>query len=343
MPFEVSSPEIEFALEVAERSGRLARIIQQRLAQPALTKEDRSPVTVADFAVQGLVGWLLEHQLGFDTLVAEEDTRPLRGEDGRKTLEQVVGFLSEEGLPADRESVLQWIDRGSGTARGRFWTLDPIDGTKGFLRQAQFATALALIEEGKVQVGVLACPNLSVPGNSPAQRGALFVAVRGEETWMRPLQGEAEFQPLRVSSVSDPGQARLLRSVETGHTNTSLFERILDHLGSTVKPVLMDSQAKYGLLASGGGELLLRLISPARVDYKEKIWDQAAGSLVVEEAGGQVTDLDGRALDFSQGATLARNRGVVASNGQLQELALSSIRDLEAEAQAGSTDVLGRA
>ena len=105
----------------------------------------------------------------------------------------------------------------------------------------------------------------------------------------------------------------------------------------------MDSQAKYGLLASGGGELLLRLISPARVDYKEKIWDQAAGSLVVEEAGGQVTDLDGRALDFSQGATLARNRGVVASNGQLQELALSSIRDLEAEAQAGSTDVLGRA
>ena len=334
MPFEVSSPEIEFALEVAERSGRLARIIQRRRAQPALAKKDRSPVTVADFAVQGLVGWLLERKLGFDTLVAEEDTQQLRGEDSGKTLEQVVGFLSEEGLPADRESVLQWIDRGTGTAsRGRFWTLDPIDGTKGFLRQAQFATALALIEEGRVQVGVLACPNLSVLGNSPAQFGSLFVAVRGEGTWMRPLRGEADFQPLRVSSVSDPGQARLLRSVEAGHTNTSLFERILHHLGSAVEPVLMDSQAKYGLLASGRGELLLRLISPARVDYKEKIWDQAAGSLVVEEAGGQVTDLDGSALDFSQGATLARNRGVVASNGQLHEPGLSSIRQLEAEAQ----------
>ncbi len=84
MAFEVSSPEIEFALEVAERSGRLARVIQQRLAQPALAKEDRSPVTVADFAVQSLVGWLLERKLGFDTLVAEEDTQLLRAEDGGK-------------------------------------------------------------------------------------------------------------------------------------------------------------------------------------------------------------------------------------------------------------------
>ena len=338
MAFEVSSPEIEFALEVAERSGRLARVIQQRLAQPALAKEDRSPVTVADFAVQSLVGWLLERKLGFDTLVAEEDTQLLRAEDGEKTLEQVAGFLSEEGLPADGESVLQWIDRGTGTARGRFWTLDPIDGTKGFLRQAQFATALALIDEGRVQVSVLACPNLPVPGNSPSQFGSLFAAVRGQGAWMRPLQGEAEFQPLRVSSVSDPGQARLLRSVEAGHTNSNLFEQILHHLGSTVEPVLMDSQAKYGLLASGRGELLLRLISPARVDYKEKIWDQAPASLVVEEAGGKVTDLDGRALDFSEGATLARNRGVVASNGQLHGLALSAIRDLEAARGGSPTD-----
>ncbi len=343
MAFEVSSPEIEFAVEVAERSGRLARVIQQRLAQPALAKEDRSPVTVADFAVQSLVGWLLERKLDFDTLVAEEDTQLLRAEDGEKTLKQVAGFLSEEGLPADGESVLEWIDRGTGTARGRFWTLDPIDGTKGFLRQAQFATALALVEDGRAQIAVLACPNLPVPGNSPAPFGSLFVAIRGHGAWMRPLQGDTEFQPLQVSSVSDPGQARLLRSVEAEHTNTSLFGRILQHLGSTVEPVLMDSQAKYGLLASGRGELLLRLISPSRIDYKEKIWDQAAGSLVVEEAGGKVTDLDGRVLDFSQGTTLARNRGVVASNGRLHEVALSVIQELEAKAQDSESGLLGRA
>ncbi len=329
MAFRISSPEVEFAIEVAERAGRLAQIIQHQMVPQALAKDDRSPVTVADFAVQGLVGWMLERKLDSDTLVAEEDTRLLRTEAGKGTLEQVKEFLAQEGLPADGESVLQWIDRGGGAPRGRFWTLDPIDGTKGFLRQAQFATALALVEGGRVQVAILGCPNLSFDGNSSPRVGLLFAAVRGRGAWMRALQGPAGFDPIRVSSVSDPGRSRLLRSVETGHTNASLFGRILRRLGSTSEPVLMDSQAKYGLLASGRAELLLRLISRAHTDYREKIWDQAAGSLIVEEAGGMVTDLDGRVLDFSHGDTLAQNRGVVASNGQLHEPALSAIRHLE--------------
>ena len=55
----------------------------------------------------------------------------------------------------------------------------------------------------------------------------------------------------------------------------------------------MDSQAKYAVLAAGGGDVNLRLLSPSRPDYREKIWDQAAGSIVVEEAGGRVSDLNG--------------------------------------------------
>ena len=90
----------------------------------------------------------------------------------------------------------------------------------------------------------------------------------------------------------------------------------------------MDSQAKYGLLASGQGELMLRLISSVRLNYKERIWDHAAGALVVEDAGGKVTDLDGKDLDFSQGSTLAKNRGVVASNGAIHNEALAIIHKL---------------
>ncbi len=322
-------PEVQFAIDVAERAGILAQSIQKRLTEPALSKKDRSPVTVADFAIQGLVGWLLQQQQpGEDALVAEEDSRLLQCEEGETTLEQVTEFLSEAGLPADPESVCQWIDRGSSTPRGRYWTLDPIDGTKGFLRQEQYATALAHIEAGQVRIGVLACPNLPFPGNPSARLGALFVAVRGHGSWARSLQGARDFQSLRVSALSDPVQARLVRSVEAGHTNTTLFEQVLHQLGSRVEPVLMDSQAKYGLLASGRGELMLRLISSARRNYKERIWDHAAGSLVVEEAGGKVTDLDGKDLDFSRGSTLARNRGIVASNGMLHEMALSVVRKL---------------
>jgi 3'(2'), 5'-bisphosphate nucleotidase len=92
----------------------------------------------------------------------------------------------------------------------------------------------------------------------------------------------------------------------------------------------MDSQAKYAVLAAGEGEVLLRLLSPTRPDYREKIWDQAAGSIVIEEAGGRITDLDGKSLDFSHGRTLAANRGVVATNGRLHDAVLDALKQLNA-------------
>lgn len=60
------------------------------------------------------------------------------------------------------------------------WTIDPIDGTKGFLRGEQYAVCLSLIVDSQVQVGVIGCPNLPLdPVNPDAGRGAIFIAVRG--------------------------------------------------------------------------------------------------------------------------------------------------------------------
>ena len=73
----------------------------------------------------------------------------------------------------------------------------------------------------------------------------------------------------------------------------------------------------------------MRLLSPSRPDYHETIWDQAAGSIVITEAGGRVSDLDGRPLDFSHGRTLKRNRGILATNGHLHEAVLSALRELQ--------------
>jgi 3'-phosphoadenosine 5'-phosphosulfate (PAPS) 3'-phosphatase len=92
----------------------------------------------------------------------------------------------------------------------------------------------------------------------------------------------------------------------------------------------MDSQAKYAVLAAGEGDVLLRLLSPSRPDYREKIWDQAAGSIVILEAGGRITDLDGKALDFSHGRTLAHNRGILATNGHLHDAVLAALRSIDA-------------
>ena len=92
----------------------------------------------------------------------------------------------------------------------------------------------------------------------------------------------------------------------------------------------MDSQAKYAVLAAGGGEVLLRLLSPSRPDYREKIWDQAAGSIVITEAGGRISDLDGQPLNFSLGRTLANNRGILATNGPLHDTLLAGLKAMEA-------------
>ncbi|HEX7974990.1 MAG TPA: inositol monophosphatase family protein, partial [Anaerolineales bacterium] len=86
----------------------------------------------------------------------------------------------------------------------------------------------------------------------------------------------------------------------------------------------------YAILAAGKGDLLLRLISPSMPDYHEKIWDQAAGSLILEEAGGKITDLDGRPLDFSTGRELLNNRGILASNSFLHPAALEALQAIGA-------------
>jgi 3'-phosphoadenosine 5'-phosphosulfate (PAPS) 3'-phosphatase len=96
-------------------------------------------------------------------------------------------------------------------------------------------------------------------------------------------------------------------------------------------PEQMDSQVKYGIVASGSAEIYLRIPNPDTPDYHEKIWDHAAGSLIVEEAGGWVSDIDGKKLDFSAGKTLRRNRGILATNGRIHSRVLEIIADLDGQ------------
>jgi 3'(2'), 5'-bisphosphate nucleotidase len=328
---KLNTPETQFALQSVRQASLLVKQVQAEMVTPALTKDDRSPVTVADFASQALISHLLTLSFPNDPLVGEEDSSALRTPEKRASLERVAQFVSRFAPQAAPESVLLWIDRGAGQPARRFWTLDPIDGTKGFLRGDQYAVALALIVEGHVQVGVLGCPNLTA-GYEPDfdGPGSLIIAARDQGAWVAPLQGAADFSRLHVSQRSDPLQARLLRSYESGHTNISQIDHFAHAFGAQAEPVRMDSQAKYAMLAASQGEIYLRLLSPQRPDYREKIWDQAAGSLITEEAGGRVTDLSGKALDFNAGRTLAHNRGICASNGHLHSAALNALRAIQA-------------
>lgn len=330
----LKDPKIHFALQAVQRASILASDIQKEMVIQAITKDDRSPVTIADFAAQAVVGHLLETQFPGDLLVGEEAAEVLRSPEEKGTLEKITSFVSREIPDVDPDGVCDLIDRGVDSPGERYWTLDPIDGTKGFLRGAQYASALAYVEDGVVQLGALGCPNIRTDlVEDIGGEGALLIASRGNGSWIAPLRGEIseiDLKPLSVSPQGDPSKARLMRSFESGHTNTTQIDAFQRELGGEAEPVRMDSQVKYALLASGEGEIYLRLLSDDRPDYREKIWDQAAGSVIVEEAGGTVSDLDGKQLDFSRGRTLMDNRGICASNGKLHDLALNALRKVNA-------------
>jgi 3'(2'), 5'-bisphosphate nucleotidase len=325
--------EVQFALQAVRQASDLCQgLARYPAAGDPMDKEDRSPVTVADFAAQALVSSELERAFPKDPLVAEEDSSHLRRTSDRSTLLAVTQAVARHLPEATPESVCAWLDRGRGSTADRFWALDPIDGTKGFVRGDQYAIALALIEERQVVLGILGCPRLG-PHLTPLKDGvgSVLIAVRGQGAWAASLDTTGGFAGMRVSSQLDPVEARVLRSFEAAHTDVVRLDALLTHLGSRAPVQRMDSQAKYALLAAGRGELIFRLLSPNRPGYAERIWDHAAGALLVEEAGGRVTDLRGAPLDFGAGNTLIHNTGAPASNGLLHDAALRAIQVVGAD------------
>lgn len=323
--------EADFALHAVRQAAKLGRQIQGEMITPALAKSDRSPVTVADYASQALVARMLRDFDPQAVLVAEEDARALRQPEHAQTQSSVTGYVRQFYPDVEQEQVMAWIDHGAGEPDDRFWTLDPIDGTKGFLRGDQYVVALALIEGGEVRLGALGCPNLDRDLQPDKEGGgAALLAVRGHGSWATGLN-DGPLKRLQVSKRRDPTEARILRSYEASHTDAEKMEQLVQAMGTDQPPVLMDSQAKFALMAGGGGEVLFRLLSPTQPDYREKIWDQAAGACIVEEAGGKVTDLRGRRLDFSRGRLLSDNFGVLVTNGRLQEAALRAVQEVGAD------------
>lgn len=320
------SAESAVAINAVRCATRICMEIQHKIGvNDSLMKADQTPVTVADLVVQAVVGAHLEDAFPEDLVVGEEESADLRGDDREIFRHGVLKFVGD-GLrrQVSEDEVIRWIDRCGHTAKsGRYWTLDPIDGTKGFLRGDQYAIALALIEDGHVVLGLLACPNLMQGGTGEV----LFVAEGGKGSWAVPLEENEGGVPIRVSEIQDPRLARYVESVESAHSDQGIAADIAEQLGVTAEPLRLDSQAKYAVVARGNAQIYLR--PPPKPNHKEKIWDHAAGMLLVEEAGGRVTDLDGKRLDFIHGRFLEGNRGVVATNRHFHDAVLNAIRAVE--------------
>ena len=316
------------ALEAVRSAAVLCRTVQSEITPEVLTKKDRSPVTVADFGAQALICRALCREFEKDPVIGEEDAESLRQPSNERLLARLVEHVGAVLPGSCEQEICEWIDRGgSHEYTDRFWTLDPIDGTKGFLRKEQYAISLSLIVNGEIVLGVLGCPNLPAHPGDPDERGVAFVAQKGEGAVSVSLEGETRPVPVSVSTRSDPTAIRFCESVEKAHSSHDDAARIAKRLGIVADSVRLDSQAKYAVVARGEAEAYLRL--PKNDKYREKIWDHAGGVIVVTEAGGRVTDITGVPLDFTGGRTLLNNRGVIVTNGVTHDAVIESIRALD--------------
>ncbi len=318
--------EIAFAVETVRSAVRICREVQAEITPGRWNKEDRTPVTVADLAVQAVVSAALEEWFPHDPLMAEEGSSELREPAWADLLANVTAHVGQvRPEHPSQTQVLNWIERGQHSidpAR-RYWVLDPVDGTKGFLRKEQYAIALALVERGTVLLGVLACPNL------PPGQGQLYAAVQGqgaEQIDLGPADAILSRRSMHVATSGDPALAHWCERVESSDKNHDLTAQVVERIGIRTPPDRLDSQAKYAVVARGDASLYLR--HSLNRDYKEKVWDHAAGVLITQEAGGRVTDVTGKPLDFSQGRELSANQGIVATNGLLHDRVLAAVHDV---------------
>jgi 3'(2'), 5'-bisphosphate nucleotidase len=287
--------ELQTAIDAVRKAAQVTQAVQQQITDDVLEKLDRSPVTIADYASQAVICHALKEAFPDDPIVGEEDAAELRGGENVGFVGRILEELAAINVATTADEVCSWIDHGNGKAGPRFWTLDPIDGTKGFLRGQQYAISLALIVDGELTVAAVGCPNLPLDPDDESSPGSLLFAVRGAGSFVTSIEGR-DFSPdeatkIQTGAAIDWPDARLCESVESGHSSHSRSAQIAESLGITKEPVRLDSQAKYAVVARGQADIYLRL--PTKKAYQEKIWDHAGGALVVQEAENHSTSLRG--------------------------------------------------
>jgi histidinol-phosphatase len=253
----VTDRVLEAALDAARAAGAIA-LRYFRSDVRVMQKADQTPVTQADQEAEAAI---------------VERLRPAFPE---------VGFLGEEF--------------GAQGSQSRRWIVDPIDGTKNFVRGIPYwATLIALEEEGDVTLGIV---------HSPAT-GELYWARRGRGAWV-------DGAPLRVSSVGDLGGAMLV------HSSLNLLRpldggRCWDGFVRLVE--LTDRQRGFGDYF--GYTFVLRGQAEIMLEADVKPWDIAPFKILFEEAGGRFTDFAGQPTIYTGSA--------LASNGRLHAAALEAL------------------
>ena len=246
----------------------------------------------------------------FGALDLRVDTKPdaTPVTDADRTVEQALRELIGRARPADAVHGEEFADTGTGSRR---WIVDPIDGTKNFLRGVPvWATLLALTVDDTVEVAVVSAPALS----------RRWWAARGQGAWTRHQSARSDGWPsaatalsdgrsLTVSQVAELADASLSYSSLSGWRDRALLAQFLALHETTWRQRAFGDFWSYMMVAEGAVDIATEPEVP--------LYDLAAVSLIVTEAGGVFTNLDGRPGPAGGSA--------VATNGRLHDLVLAQL------------------
>ncbi|MDX1991236.1 MAG: inositol monophosphatase family protein [bacterium] len=297
---------------------RLAAILCREVQRHHIIHSEKTgqePVTIADYGVQAILCRAIQQHFPGDAIIAEESGRQfaelVAPEQRRQIVQLVAGVL---GQSVEEAQLIEWLDYGSVSSSvglSRWWLIDPVDGTKGFLALRHYVIAAGLVENGEPTAAVVGAPAFT----KLDERGAVFY-TDGDAGYMIPMSHRPDEAPhrLRVSEQRDPMQMRALESVDKSHAAHERMAEVRDQVGMSRELVeRIDSQEKYCRIAAGEAELYLRL--PRQAGGRPHMaWDHGPGTALVRAAGGTVTDVDGSPMNFMQGAVL-KNQGIIATNG----------------------------
>ena len=238
----------------------------------------------------------------------EDDVEPVTQAD-RIANELIVNGVKKE-FPTDGILAEESVDTERRLSKSRVWMVDPIDGTNGFIDgNGDFAVQIGLVEDGEPVVAVVYVPLSRV----------LYRAVIGEGAWIERPQRETD-----RAAVSDRQTFATMRLAASRSHRSPRMNKVVQRFGFRSEVLRGSVGIKVGLLAEQQCDLYIHL-SP-----RTKQWDTCAPQLILTEAGGRLTDLFGRPLNYNVRDVNNRN-GLVASNGAAHELIIETLAPLLAE------------
>jgi 3'(2'), 5'-bisphosphate nucleotidase len=310
--------ELTFAVQMARRAIMAAERIRKGHFGTAF-KEDGTPLTQADLVSQALILSGLERHFPRDRVLAEEEWG--RG-DGADMEEATTALLKEMDARWDAGRIGDAVNYRGNPRGNRVWMIDPIDGTKGFRAGLCYAVAIGLYAEGTAQLGCMAVPPFPGCAAGASEMPTIAYAAKGLGAHEVGLRDPAP-RKLVVSPSRRLSEFRVVGS--RAHDERDLCSRFTRRAKMPAAQ-RVDGQAKYLMLAAGRAEIYIREANPAfGIGYP---WDHCAGQVILEEAGGRVTDFAGGMLRYEPDSRLIMDgiEGLVATNASCHQAVLDMVQ-----------------